>query len=294
MKKLLYTILVLSTLPFFPFALFSQELNVISPYIQLQYIKNTNDQRVLQTALTYSFNRMELPIPGMEISFFTGGNNSDLIGTALTDSKGIARIELKDDIQLQTDVDGMWAFSSEYNGNDTIEAAVSEITVKDVMLDMLLTEVDSIKTINISAYTVENGSEVPVPDEPVMIYVPRMFSNLLLSELYLDETGNATFEFPSDLPGDKEGNITVIAKFEDNYTFGTVEKVETLKWGVPTDYFVPVSHRALWTKIAPKWMIYSLSVLLAGVWGHYLFALISLIRIKREAEIQKAKAEFRY
>ncbi len=159
---------------------------------------------------------------------------------------------------------------------------------------MLLAEVDSIKTITVHALVNENGSEIPVPDEPVMIYVPRMFANLLLSELYLDETGTATFEFPSDLPGDKEGNITVIAKFEDNYTFGTVEKVETLKWGVPTDYFVPVSHRALWTKTAPKWMIYTLSILLAGVWGHYLFALISLIRIKRDAKNQEAKAEFRY
>jgi hypothetical protein len=61
---------------------------------------------------------------------------------------------------------------------------------------------------------------------------------------------------------------------------------------MPTDYSVPVTHRALWTKIAPRWMIYSLSVLLAGVWGHYLFAVISLIRIKIDAR-RKAKEEYR-
>jgi hypothetical protein len=230
----------------------------------------------------------------MEISFFTEGDKRELIAIAITDDKGNARIELGSDIKLQADNDGMWNFSSEFSGNDTIEAGLSEIAVKDVKLEMILTEVDSIKTITVNAFVNENGNDVPVPDEPVMIYVPRMFSMLLLSELYLDETGTATFEFPSDLPGDKEGNLTIIGKFEDNYTYGTVEKVETLNWGVPTDYFVPVSHRALWTKTAPKWMIYSLSVLLAGVWGHYVFALISLIRIKREAESDKAKAEFRY
>ena len=33
----------------------------------------------------------------------------------------------------------MWAFSSEFKGNDTIEAGTSEITVKDVRLEMTLT-----------------------------------------------------------------------------------------------------------------------------------------------------------
>ena len=71
----------------------------------------------------------------------------------------------------------------------------------------------------------------------------------------------ATIEFPSDLPGDKEGNLVIIAKIEENATYGNVEKRETIKWGLPTDYSVPVTHRALWTKIAPQWMIYTLSVL---------------------------------
>ena len=119
-----------------------------------------------------------------------------------------------------------------------------------------------------------------------------MFSLLPVSELTLDETGKASVEFPSDMPGDKEGNLTILAKFEENPTFGNVEKRETLKWGVPTDYSVPKTHRALWTKTAPKWMIYTLSVLLAGVWGHYLFAFISLIRIKIEAK-KKARQEYR-
>jgi hypothetical protein len=35
-------------------------------------------------------------------------------------------------------------------------------------------------------------------------------------------------------------------------------------------------------------MIYTLSVLLAGVWGHYLFAIISLIRIRIDAKRQEA------
>jgi hypothetical protein len=266
-KKFIYTILFLSLLPVFSVHLYSQEEKKIKPYIQLQYFKNTDDQRILQTALTYSMNRMELPVPGMKIIFFTGGDQKELIATALTDDKGVARIDLSGDLKLKTDRDGMWAFSSEFKGNDTIEAGISEIIIKDVRLEMALTGVDSIKTITVNAFVKEDGKDKPVSGEIVTVYVPRMFSLLSIGELTLDDAGTATIEFPSDLPGDKEGNLTIISKFVENTTYGNVEKRETLMWGKPTHYSVPKSHRALWTKIAPRWMIYSLSVLLTGVWG---------------------------
>ncbi len=292
-NKIIYIILFLSILPSFTINLFSQEPTLISPYVTLQYFKDSDNQRILQTTLTYSMNRMEVPLPGMEISFFTGVDQKDLIARAITDEKGIARMVLDDTVNIKVDSDGMWAFSSEFSGNDTIEYGSSDITIQDVNLEMTLNEIDSIKTVNVAAFVIDAGKQRAVQDESVMIYVPRMFSMLLISELTLDENGKASFEFPSDLPGDKEGNLTVIAKFEENYSFGNVEKRETLMWGTPTDYSVPVSHRALWTKTAPKWMIYTLSVLLAGVWGHYMFAIISLIRIKREANRVKAKEEYK-
>jgi hypothetical protein len=291
-KRLKYIFLFLSLLAVIPVNLLSQNSAEISPYTQLQYFKNTDDQRILQTTLTYSKNRMELPLPGMEVSFFTGTDPKVLVARLLTDDSGIARLELKNDTRLPINKDGMWSFRSEFKGNDTIEAGTSGITVKDVRLEMALTLVDTIKTITVKAFINESEKEKPVSGEVVKVYVPRMFSLLPISELTLDDSGTASVEFPSDLPGDKEGNVTIIAKFEENQTFGNVEKRETLKWGLPTDYSVPKTHRALWTKTAPKWMIYTLSILLTGVWGHYLFALISLIRIKRDAT-KLAKSEYK-
>jgi hypothetical protein len=222
----------------------------------------------------------------------TGTDKKEPIATVVTDNKGIAKFIITDDIRIISDKTGAWAFSSEYKGNDTIAAGTSEVAIKDVNLEMTLTLADSIKTVTVKAAVMDNGKEKPVTGEVVKVYVPRMFSQLLVNELTLDDSGTASFEFPKDLPGDKSGNLTVVAKFEENPVFGNVEKRETLKWGLTTDYSVPTSHRALWTKTAPKWMIYTLSVLLAGVWGHYLFALISLIRIRMDAK-RKAKEEYR-
>ena len=292
MKKLIYTILLLPLLPFLFVQLNAQDAGKIRPYVTLQYFKDTDGRRILQNTLTYSKNRMELPLPGQEISFYTGTDQKMLLTKSVTNEKGIATFELSGDMKPKTDGEGLWAFSSEFIGNDTIEGGTSEVAVRDIQLKMELSEVDSIKTVTVNAITSEGGKETPVSGETVVVYVPRMFSLLPIGELTLDDSGTASIEFPSDLPGDKEGNLVIIAKIEENSTYGNVEKRETMKWGMPTDYSVPVTHRALWTKIAPKWMIYTLSILLAGVWGHYMFAIISLIRIKMDA-VRKAREEYR-
>lgn len=283
-KNISFTILLISSLFLVATDLYSQDKALISPYIQLQYFKNTDDHRVLKTTLTYSLNRMELPLAGMEIAFYSGVDNKDLLGTGVTDDKGAVKFEFTDDLKMATDNDGMWAFNTVFKGNDTIEAASSEIAVKDVTLVVTYTEPDSIKTITVKAFSLNAGKEVPATGEPVIIFIPRMFSLLQIGEISLDDNGTGSLEFPGDLPGDKEGNINIITRFEENATFGNVEKQVQLKWGIPTDYSLPTTHRALWTKTAPRWMIYSLTILLTGVWGHYLFAIISLIRIRINAK----------
>jgi hypothetical protein len=286
-KNLSFTILLVLSVFCTSTGLSAQDKTLITPYIQFQYFKNTDNNRILKTTLTYSLNRMELPLQGMQITFFSGSDNKDIIGTGVTDGKGAATIELAKDLKITTDKSGMWNFSSGFKGNDTIEAASSELSVKDVVLEVTFAEPDSVKTVSVKAYTIENGKETPVKGEPVLVYVPRMFSLLQIGEISLDDNGTGTLEFPSDLPGDKDGNLTAITRFEENATFGNVEKQENLKWGIPTDYSQPSTHRALWTKTAPKWMIYTLSILLIGVWGHYMFTVISLIRIRMDAKKQE-------
>ena len=279
-RKLTLTFLLLSLLSLKATFSLSQENSKIAPYIQLQYFKDNENVSLLKTTLTYSKNRMELPLPGMKISFYSGPEKKTRLAEIVTDDKGVAIYNLKHESDFLTDNNGLWPFAAKFDGNDTIEPGISELLIRDADLNMTLTEIDSVKTISLTATKKESGKEVPAKDETVTLYVPRMFSLLPIGEATLDDSGSGSIEFPSTLPGDKEGNITIIARFEDHPEFGNVEKKSTLKWGLPSTYSIPAGHRALWTKTAPKWMIYTLSILLAGVWGHYLFAIISLIRIK--------------
>jgi hypothetical protein len=291
-KNISPTFLLLSLLSLNSIFSYSLENPKISPYIQLQYFKNNDENSFLKTTLTYSRNRMELPLKGMKIIFFSGPEKKVRLAEIITDDKGVAIYNLNHKADFLINNNGLWPFRSEFGGNDTIESGISELLIRDVSLIMTLTEIDSIKTIGLKAKKMEKGKEIPISGDKVTLYVPRMFSLLPIGEATLDESGSATVEFPASLPGDKEGNITIIARFVEHAEFGNVEKKATLKWGLPSTYIVPAGHRALWTKTAPRWMIYTLSILLSGVWGHYLFALISLIRIRIEAK-KKAKEEYR-
>ena len=111
-----------------------------------------------------------------------------------------------------------------------------------------------------------------------------MFSLLPVTDGIFGDDGTLKIEFPSDIPGDLDGNLTIVAKLDEHPTFSNVEKRATSKWGVQSRYQEPTTHRALWTKGAPTWMIIALTIMLAGVWGHYMYAIICLIRIKKSAK----------
>jgi hypothetical protein len=106
-----------------------------------------------------------------------------------------------------------------------------------------------------------------------------MFSRLPIGEVSLDETGKGSVEFPSDLPGDSLGNLQVVAFIAENESYGNIESATTVQWGKPKQT-LSLTHRALWTQIAPMWMIVSLTFLLIGVWAHYVYVLAQILKIR--------------
>jgi hypothetical protein len=265
---------------------FPQAKQKISPYVTLQYFKDNDGHKTVRTTLTFSRNRMELPLPGMKVAFFSGEARTR-IADIVTDVKGVSNLPLDGVQGISEGKDGVWHFSALFDGNDTIDGGNADIAIIDLDLGMELTMVDSSRKVIITAVKNVNGEKIPAKGETVSVLVPRMFSLLSVGEVILDDSGSGSLDFPPDLPGDREGNITIIAKIEEHPDFGNVEKRQTIKWGRIQDYSVPAGHRALWTKTAPKWMTYTLTILLFGVWVHYLYAMICLIRIKRSARKEK-------
>lgn len=281
-KKYILAAFFLTALP----ALQAQEAEngkePIEPVMELAFLKATDGKIHLTATLVNYVDRNPIPLPGLEVIFKAGYDPEIELGRSITEDKGKALLVLEEDPALPGFEEGEVVYRSEFEGTDDIISAEAEVSVTPVTLEMKFSMVDSVGYVKLKAYTMDGGEKVPVADEDVYVYVKRMFSDLPIGEDFLDENGEFEVEVPGDLPGNAVGDIEIIGRFNDHYMFGTVEKRETVRWGVPTQHKVPAAQRTLWTQIAPLWMIITLTIMLGGVWGHYTFVIISLFRIKRE------------
>lgn len=242
-------------------------------------IKKLNDGRFeLKSRLSLYENRIDIPVSGAEIEF-TIGNTIKIEGNK-TDKYGNAYAYIQPGVFLPRDKDGVITANAEFLGNDSYEAASAEFIFTETKIVLSCELEDTIKTAKVSVFKVGNdGKETPVSDESIIVSVQRMFSRLPIGEASLDAEGNGMVEFPDDLPGDSLGNLHVIAYFNEHEIFGNSEAEAIAPWGIPKQK-VHVTHRALWTQIAPLWMIVSLTILLVGVWAHYIYVIAQLIIIR--------------
>lgn len=290
-KNILFRIMVIMLITMISSKGYCQdEVEMIYPYFDLVYLKDSDNQKNLNARIYYETETGVKALPGLSIKFYTNSENPTLLGEVVSDIKGWAKLALDESVELVTDDDNSWWFSAEFEGNETVEMVSSETAVTDVMLDMTLNDDESGNwSVTLNAYTIVDGEQVPVSGEDVYLFVPRMFSMLTVGTGTLDE-GEVTIDFQNGIPGDSIGVLTVVGKFSDHWQYGNVEKVAEVQWGVPSSHEVAESHRALWTQIAPTWMIVTLSIMLVGVWGHYFFAIISIVRIGREGKRIKNEA----
>ena len=259
----------------------------IEPYMEFSYWKNTHNVKLLKVKMSYFTEILQKPLEGLSIQFFSGEEENILLGESKTDKKGLAMFTINSNTTIPANEEGIMYFRAEYQGEENIFPASEEVYAKDVKLDMDLIQHEGIRMIKLNATTMTEGEMVPVTDEDVYVYVPRMFSDLVVGEGYFEADGTTEIEFPSDIPGDSLGNIVVVARFNDHYLYGNVEKRENVPWGVPSYHEGPGDVRTLWTQVAPKWMIITLSIMLAGVWGHYVYAIVSIIRIRKNGKNEK-------
>jgi hypothetical protein len=126
------------------------------------------------------------------------------------------------------------------------------------------------------------GTETPVKETVLGIFVKRLFNPIKVGEGTTDEAGEATIEVPKNLPGDAKGNITLLVKLDENETYGNLEASVLQPWGTPVSDKMSDLPRALWSTHPPLWMLITFIILVGTVWSHYLVIIIQLFRLRKE------------
>ncbi len=221
-------------------------------------------------------------VKGIPVTFSFGIKKNKL-GTLNTDDKGVVKFNIPS-WQFLTVFDNQCRYYATIDQNSSFETRTDSISVSDLNLETKLINKDSVKSFIIFAYQVDSNKNNKPSKVVVNIYVKRTFSELKIGEVTTDSSGYGAISLPTNMPGDSVGNLTIISRVEDNPEYANVEMINNINGGIPVNFHVVKFQRTLWTKIAPVWMIVTLTILLIGVWFHFIYVFIKLISIKREGK----------
>jgi hypothetical protein len=287
-KKLYPLILILAIISGFDYIAYAGEL--VNPRLGATYVKSSDGTKRISLSLSASIDDKRVNIVNAQLQI-TAVNESEktLIGTVVTDQKGKAFLDIKSGTFIPEDKEGNYTFDIRFAGNQTFNIASKTLQVKDVNMELSFSEKDSIKNVMVKVYAVSGkGTKAAVQDVPVEFYIQRLFCLYRFGGEKTDSSGLCTVEFPKNMPGDTKGKVIVIAKILENDIYGTVETVRNFTGGKPL-IIEPKTKRGLGDTDAPLWMVYTLLILLSGVWLHVIYVLGLVIRInimgKKQSEL---------
>jgi hypothetical protein len=270
-----------------------EEIEKISPSLTFTTIKESSGDRLLSARFRYRKDKVWTNIDNLQVTFIELVNGEEKeLATVTTNDKGIGELRIHKDYSAWKNEEGYMTFIARSVDNDQFESAEEELAVRDLTINIRLTEEDDLKTVEVSAYSENSAGEKEMLDgEDVSFLVPRMFSNLLIGQETLAE-GNASLEFPNNLLGDSVGNLKVLVKLDEHADFGTVEAVQDARWGKPVLFHLQEHPtRGLWAPTAPLWMLITLVIMLLGVWGHYIYSFIQIYLIYKIGKKLESKTD---
>lgn len=262
----------------------AQDQELAHIYVEFSTWKSTDMSRSLRLLITSENENGEYPVEDLPINFYMfAGTEEKALGTAVSGPNGIADLVIKDkSVVFHKDDEGYIIFYARFEGSEKYYATEEELVVKDVSISIRFEEEEDGKRVYFNGVVHGAEEDLPLADDDLYFYVPRMFSDMKIADGWFEEDGTGYIPFPTAIIGDSLGNILIMARIEDHYDYGNVEVSQSIDWAVPRVLIQAEGPaRELWTPIAPLWMIITLIIMLAGVWGHYIYTIVQLIRIKR-------------
>jgi hypothetical protein len=256
--------------------------------------KYSDGSRTLIYKVTASGEKGEVPVQGLNISFFNSSPKNVLkLGTSATGADGNAVFTVKNMTGLTPNDAGVFKFQAKSDETDKYAASEQSLAVKDARVEIGFSQVDSVRKITYRGVIRDpKGEEVPLANTDILLYVPRLFSMLKIADGWLAEDGKGESDFPVNLTGDSLGVVKIYARIEGSADFGNLEASAETNWAQKRHHEKREGpQRELWTPIAPLWMIITLIIMLTGVWAHYMYAIVQLVLINKAGKVKKVKTE---
>ncbi len=255
--------------------------------LRMYYSKLPSGYKQISVILTSGRGKNTLNVADATINLSVELEDSTLFLTdIITKTDGTAELQIEEGYKFPTDEDGFTTILAEYDGNDSLRAASSDLEIKDVFLTLSFEIEDSLKILTVKAEEPGgDGNRVPVEGLDIKIGIERLYSILDIDVVETDEEGLGILEFPNDLPGDSLGNLKILALIDDHDDYGTMSVSGDVDWGLSVSYYAKPLPRQLYSDEAPLWMITAVFIILMGAWYHFFLSIFKLYKLKKAAKI---------
>ncbi|MEI7735597.1 MAG: hypothetical protein WCI49_09020 [Ferruginibacter sp.] len=265
-----------------PVAPAAEAPELISPSLKFTGVQKGDNTIDFRATLKAKVKGGFIKLPFLKVKFIAvNGTDETELGFAITNGEGKALFNFKPDT-LKPDTEGKFHFKAVFAGNKALEAAEEEVSFKRARLEIIPVKEDSILTVKLRLIDVGTGTEVPVKEVTLGVYIKRSFNPLKLGEAATDESGEMSVEIPNNLPGDAKGNITLSGRLDENEIYGNLEASVVQQWGTPVSDKITELPRELWSPHPPLWMLVTFIILMGTVWGHYVVIVVQLFRLRKE------------
>lgn len=275
MKKIFSFIFLVS---FCPLAAWAQD----AVGITMELIATQKGDQGVDLKATVVDEDNEEPVKGLVIQFIgTSGDQTVSLGEQATNESGIAILK-GGSLDALRKAGHQFTFKATFAGNESYTKNDASVAIAEVAIVLKAETIDSVNmvTATVNSWN-EKGEQVPFKDGELKIYVPRMFSLLPIGDVSTDEDGYGELKFPTDLPGGQNGELTIVARIEEDDNFGNAEVSVPANWGTKTPLQSSKPPRTLWSPDAPLWMVITFVILMVGVWYHYGLIVYELIQVHR-------------
>lgn len=268
----------------------AQDSTVASPtMLNVSYFLPVNNVPYLEVTTKKKVGRKFEPVKGVALNiYFDEAEQKNLLGKVITDSVGKGRIGLPPSFKSTWDSLDEFKFLAVSESPAGQELLSADITIKKAILTIDTTLEDGARMVTAELKEKEGNDWVPVKDVDMQLSIERMLGNLSVGDeatYTSDSTGVASAAFKRDsIPGDERGNITLVARVDDNDTYGTLVTEKNFNWGVaikpPKNFF---DQRTLWSTRfkTPLWLLFTVWSVVIGIWGTIIYLIFQIFRIKK-------------
>lgn len=227
-------------------------------------------------------------VPNITVNVYLGQEaDSNLLGTIKTNKEGRGEINFPVSAKSLWDTVSQFTLLASTVADKNYKSASGEVSATKAKIFIDTVNVDGTRSITATVKAKKGNDWVPVKDVETKIIVKRSVGNLSVGDeetFTTDSTGQVTAEFKkTTIPGDKDGNIVIVAKTEDNELYGSISIEQKAKWGVPFNGENTFNRRTLFATRdkAPLWLLLLAGSIFISVWSVIVYLIMQIARIRK-------------